>query len=342
MCMKLIIKLYKSKLKVSLGIILVLVVSVLGNLPTVYAQEVYNSSQVFSDRDLYSLPKPFSSAESIQLYLNSRNSILATYQVPVGLYTSNDCNLVNGVQVCSLADPIAFGSSFPGLPSNLIPANNLAPFVGQNLSVANFIWNLARTDFGSGCDLTFQAQICYQTSSRPLNPAFIISLIQKESRLVYGACARPDADTNPSCSYSSPTSIQKLAFRLDRATGYFCFETSDKTRSCWDENPSWNRYKGFFRQVYHAVRRLRLLEQMCIRGGGYSFKNSAGDFKVGSTVRVSGQDVYLANGITCAMYVYTPHISNLQWSIMRDLNGFVDFRDEYNLPDDYKPRNIAS
>lgn len=327
--------------KIICSLVLISAVVFLPSLPVTYAQSVYDRSQVFQDNDVYSLPEPFSSPEKIQQFLESKNSILATYQVPIGLYAANDCLIVNGAQVCYQADPVAFGSSFPGISANLVPANNLAAFNGQTMSVANFIWNLSRNDFGSSCDLTYQANICYSNISRPLNPAFVLSLIQKESRLVYGACARPDADTNPGCSYSSPSSIQKLAFRLDRATGYYCFETSDKTKSCWDENPLWFRYKGFFRQVYHAVRRMRLLEQMCKAGGGYSFKNSAGDFKVGSTVRIDGQNVYLANGITCAIYVYTPHFSNLQWLVMRDLNGFYDFRDEYNLPENYTPKKIG-
>lgn len=308
---------------------------------TTYAQVVYDKNQVFNSSDVYSLPEPFSSPEKIQQFLNSKNSILASYQVPIGLYSGNDCLLVNGRQVCYQPDPVAFANSFPGLPSNLIPANNLAPFNGQNMSVANFIWQMARTDFGSGCDYTHQGNVCYQNSTKPLNPAFILSLIQKESRLVYGACARADADTNPACNYSSPSSIQKLAFRMDRATGYFCFETSDKTKSCWDENPRWMMYKGFFRQVYHSIRRMRLLERMCQLGGSYSFKNSAGDFKVGSTVIINNQQIFLSNGITCALYVYTPHISNLQWLIMRDLKGFYDFRDEYNLPEDYTPKKVG-
>jgi len=328
--------------KKSLAIFILISMAIfLPNLFAVYAQPVYDRSQVFLDTDVYSLPEPFSSPERIQQYLNSRNSVLATYQVPISLYTASDCLLVNGAQVCYSPDPIALASNFPGISPNLIPSNNLGPFTGQNMSVANFIWNLSRTDFGSSCDLGFQANICYSNRIKPMNPAFVLSLIQKESRLVYGACARADADTNPGCSYSSPSSIQKLAFRLDRATGYFCFETSDKTKSCWDENPLWLRYRGFFRQVYHAVRRMRLLEEMCKAGGIYSFKNSAGDFKVGSTVRINGQNVFLANGITCAIYVYTPHFSDLQWRIMRDMNGFTDFRDEYNLPDDYKPKPVG-
>lgn len=309
--------------------------------PTAYAQVAFDKTQVFKDNDVYSLPEPFSSPEKIQSYLNSTGSILATYQVPIGLYSASSCANVNGQAVCYQTDPVAFASSFPGIPSNLVPANNLAPFNSQTMSVANFIWNLARTDFGSGCDYTYQSDICYQNSAKPINPAYVLSLIQKESRLVYGACSRLDADTNPACNYSSPSSIQKLGFRLDRATGYFCFETSVRANSCWDENQYWLRYKGFFRQVYHAVRRLRLLEEMCKVGRSYSFKNSAGDFKVGSTVRIDGQNILLTNGITCAIYVYTPHISNLQWLIMRDLNGFYDFRDEYNLPDNYTPKKVG-
>jgi hypothetical protein len=83
---------------------------------------------------------------------------------------------------------------------------------------------------------------------------------------------------------------------------------------------------------------------MCIKGGVYSFKNSAGDFKVGNTVNIDGEQTLLQNGITCALYVYTPHFwgNNLHWLIMSDLNAFFDFRDEYNLPDNYKPNKVLS
>lgn len=308
-----------------------------------YTQETFNKSLIFKDNDIYSLPSDYSSPESIQLFLESKGSVLATTNIIPNLYEGGTCAVVSGKTVCYTQDPIFGVDKFPNIPNNLNPTLNLTPYKNQNMRFSDFIWLVSRYDFGSGCDLTFQIDICYQNSTKALNPAFILSLIQKESRLIYGPCAKPDADTNPNCQpYSQPGNTNKLAFRMDRATGYFCFETSDKTKGCWDENPSWLAYKGIFRQTYHAVRRLRLLEQMCIKGGAYSFKNSAGDFKVGNTVIIDGQPILLKNGITCALYIYTPHISDLQWRIMSDLNGFFDFRDEYNLPDDYNPKNISS
>ena len=313
--------------------------------PLTYAQETFNKSLVFKDNDIYSLPKDFSSPQSIQIYLESKGSILANTSIVSGLYAGGECAVVNGSNVCYTQDPIYDANKFPGIVDNLNPSKNLAPYNGMTIKFSDFVWMVSRADFGSGCDLTYQGDICYQNSVKPINPAFILSLIQKESRLVYGQCAKIDADTNTACQpYSQVGNINKLAFRMDRATGYFCFETTDKTKGCWDENPSWRSYKGLFRQVYHATRRIRLLEQMCIKGGVYSFKNSAGDFKVGNTVNIDGEQTLLQNGITCALYVYTPHFwgNNLHWLIMSDLNGFFDFRDEYNLPDNYKPNKVSS
>lgn len=309
-----------------------------------YAQDVFNPNLIFRDTDLYSLPANFSSPKQIQIFLESRNSILASTSVNPRLYTGGTCQNVNGQQVCYNQDPITKNAAFPSAPPLLQPMYNLQPYLNSQIPVSEFIWLISRTDMSSGCDLQFQLDICYQNSLRPINPGFILAMIQKESRLVYGPCARPDADTNPACAYSSPNSIQKLNFRLDRATGYYCFETSNKQQSCWDENPNWLSYKGLFRQVYHMVRRLRLLEQMCIRGGVYSFKNSRGDHKVGSTVMVDGTPTILLNGITCALYVYTPHFwgNNLHWLVMKDLNALYDFRDEYELPENYTPKPIKS
>lgn len=310
-----------------------------------YAQESFNKSLVFKDNDIYSLPKDFSSPQSIQLYLESKASILASTSIVPSLYAGGDCAVINSNTICYNQDPIYGVNKFPGVADNLNPSKNLAPYSGKSIKFSDFVWMLSRTDFGSSCDLTYQGNICYQNSVKPINPAFILSLVQKESRLVYGPCARVDADTNAACQpYSQPGNINKLVFRMDRATGYFCFETSDKSKGCWDENPSWLSYKGLFRQVYHAVRRIRLLEQMCIKGGVYSFKNSAGDFKVGSSVNIDGEQILLQNGITCALYVYTPHFwgNNLHWLIMSDLNAFFDFRDEYNLPDNYQTKKISS
>jgi hypothetical protein len=305
--------------------------------------QTFSKQEVFRQKDLYSLPRDFASPQDIQKFLESKNSLLATYKVNIGLYTGGECKVVYGQTVCYDQDRVSQAVSFPGVSQNLQPQTILQNFNGTQMGAADFIWNISRTNMVNGCSLDFQNSLCFENNLKPINPAFVLSLIQKESRLIYGACARSDADTNPACTYSSPTSRQKIQFRLDRATGYYCFETQDKTKSCWDENPKWLAHKGFFRQVYHAIRSIRLRELACEKGGIYSFKNTAGDFKVGNTVRINGEQVYLSNGITCALYVYTPHFwgNQLHWLVMKDLNGFYDYRDKYNLPENYKPKPLA-
>jgi hypothetical protein len=89
------------------------------------------------------------------------------------------------------------------------------------------------------------------------------------------------------------------------------------------------------------VRRIRILERSCDLGGIYSFKNAAGDFTTGNIVTINGQLVQLGNGITCALYIYTPHISPLLWSVMNGYGILYDYRDEYNLLDNYQPSPIS-
>jgi hypothetical protein len=143
-----------------------------------------------------------------------------------------------------------------------------------------------------------------------------------------------------------PGNANKLGFRLDRATGYYCFETPNnptpdqQANSCYDLNPNWIIYKGLFRQVYHMVRRLRILEQMCIKGAPHAFSNAGGVFQVGSIVYIDGQPVTLGNGMTCATYIYTPHFSDLAWRVMRDLDALFYIGGNYNLPENYKPKPL--
>jgi hypothetical protein len=287
--------------------------------------ESFNPSVVLKTNDLYSLPSKFGSTQKIQEFLVSTGSVLATTNVTISLHKN--------------------GSNYPLNQSvNYVPSATYLAQEGQVVSAAEFIWRISRTSLGAGCSTEY-SQVCFDNGAKPINPGFVLAKIQKESGLINGACSKPDADTNPSCFYSTLAASNperySLQGRLERATGYYCFETLDRTKGCYDENPNWVIYKGVFRQVYHMVRRIRILERSCDLGSIYSFKNAAGDFTTGNTVTIDGQPVYLGNGITCALYIYTPHISDLLWRVMNGYGILYDYRDEYNLPDDYQPSPIS-
>ncbi len=294
----------------------------------------FNKNKIFTQQQLYSLPDRFNTVDKIQKFLEKENSILANYQVKIN-FEPDDRILKNqevfpNVKDSSYLPTIAIGSDM----NRLIPASE-------------FIWKMSRTGFSNSCGTnTFDGKnlnsICYNNSLNPINPAFVLALIQKESGLVYGACAKPDADTNPACGFSKPSSIQKLNFRLERATGYYCFESS-RDKSCWDENPNWRFYKGFFRQVYYAIRLLRIREKTCDAGAPYTFTNWQGSHEVGKTVTLSGQPVTYENGMTCSLYIYTPHISDSIWKVMKDLGGLEnDFNNKFNLGNEYLPKKTIN
>lgn len=315
---------------VILTIVFIIGVISLTNIFLFSAYSGYDRSLVFTDSDVYSLPENFNSSNKIQNFLNSKGSILASLSQPVSLYKTP----INTY-------PLNASQNFdPGAAYKLIE--------GQTMSFADFVWRLSRTSLGSGCATETPTPICFNNGDNPMNPGFILAQIQKESRLVYGSCSKPDADTNTACQpYSQPGNINKLNFRSDRATGYYCFELppnptdAQKATSCYDQNPNWIIYKGVFRQVYHMVRRLRILEQMCIRGAPYAFSNSAGVFRVGGVVYIDGQPVTLGNGMTCATYIYTPHFSNLAWTIMKEIDALFYIGGNYNLPNTYKPKPLT-
>jgi hypothetical protein len=295
-----------------------------------YKETIFDKNNVFSDQVFYSVPDRFNTQQKIQDYLVSQKSVLANYKVEVS-FADGDRNLNNSI-------------AFPDVEDVMFtPSYALKDYLGKKILFSEFLWLLTRTGFGSSCGPTgFDGKnlnkFCYNNIEKPINPAFVLALIQKESRLVYGVCARSDADTNPECSYSKPNSVQKLQFRLDRAVGYYCFETSDKTKSCWDENTSWKFYKGVFRQVYFALRLLRVREQTC-HNSKYAFENYRGKHLVGGTFDFGGQKVTFMNGLTCSLYIYTPHVADkdLFWRVMRDLKGFDNFREGLDLPNDYNP-----
>lgn len=285
--------------------------------------DFYNYSQTTDINSTGSYTGTLNSKEKIESFLCSRQSVLCNRSVTTSLYSSGGVYYLNKT-----------GLAFT-------PGSGYVAIEGQNMLVSEVIWRLARTNLVQGCVDYSDLNTCFDNSQVPINPGFLLAFIQKESRLVNGACAKADADTNPACSYSNPNDVNKLAFRIDRATGYFCFETSVKSDGCWDENPNWEIYKGFFRQLYHAMRRIKMLQTMCRLGGGYSFKNSNGDFKVGSTVSLDGIPVILKNDITCALYIYTPHVSSLLWSTMYGYAVLSSLYERFGVPEDYVPTDMV-
>jgi hypothetical protein len=274
---------------------------------------------------LYGLPSAFDSAGKIQAFLEAKGSVLAHYSSPVSFDPADDFNDFNN-------------PAFNGLPNNLKPPYNIAPYNnGTPMNVSTMIWLLTQSSLANGCS-TGDKSICYDNQAKPINPAFIIAMIQKESGLVYGAFARR--------SLSDP----EVQFRLERVMGYYCFENPDRAKSCYDENPNWKFFKGFFRQVYYAIRLLRLWEKRCLKGPDFVKGYNGGSHYVGSTINVSGQIFKLESGIACAMFIYTPHVSsqNLVWAIMRELAADRDIvrisgcdlsRGVSQLPGfDYRPR----
>jgi hypothetical protein len=274
----------------------------------------FDPGLILSDQDIYSLPLSYSSKERIQNYLQSQGSVLANYSVIVSL-EPDDINL----------NP----NSYPGVPDNLLPRKVLEPYLGKSVSVAELVWLLSQTNLGNSCSRT-NTKICFENDKKPINPAFLLTMIQKESGLVYGRTAR-----------SLDINSQSGKFLLDRVLGYYCFENPDRSKSCYDENPNWKYFKGFFRQMYYATRLIRLQEEMCKIGGQFAFTNSAGRFQVGNTVIIDGTPVLLKNGITCALYVYTPHIYNSQynvWRIMKELGADQYLINIDGIDPNYRPK----
>jgi hypothetical protein len=302
---------------------------------------VFDRELVLTDQDLYSLPLAFSSPEKIQSYLQSQNSILSQITVDVGFIDNGLNDIIN-------TDDLILNMANIQQPDRLKPRNQVQALYGNaKLKPADIIWKIARENFGNSCALNYSTQgvllgvntgICIDNSIKPINPAFILAMIQKESSLVYGSCAKPDADWPSSgCSYSDSDSIQKLNFRLDRVMGYGCFEVTveqDKLNSCYDVNSAWKYQKGFFQQIYKGIRMLRLRSDICNIGG-------FNGYKTGSVVNIDNQQITLKNGITCALYIYTPHVSNDKINIYNNLKFFGA---DYNLieingiPQNYKPK----
>lgn len=126
------------------------------------------------------------------------------------------------------------------------------------------------------------AMIIHDAAMRnQVNPQYLLVLLQKEQGLI----------TNPKPKPS----------QLEWATGYAACD------SCDVDHPGLQKYRGFALQVDWAAKRTRYFyenpEQFVYRSGG--------------TYTINGQEVYIKNEATAAMYNYTPHISGnrLLWKI---------------------------
>lgn len=317
-------KLYRGYQKTLIRAIIVCFL-VLGYISTVQLKALpslnsfdQNPGLAMTDQDFYSLPIAFSSAERIQQFLVSQGSLLANTTFPVTLEPNS---------------AVLISQAFADKPSQFNSPLQLAPHLGKTMRASDIIWNLSRTGMSSSCSMFFQNNawrtnsICYDSESTPINPGFILALIQKESGMIYGS----NSKLHPHSALGT--------FLLDRIVGYYCFENPDRSKSCFDENPDWKFYKGFFRQLYFAVRLLRLREQMCRIGGSSAFTSTNGVFQVGSTVSISGRLITLINGISCSLYIYTPHISSqrLLLQIMQELNIDRNFAEIRGLPPEYIP-----
>ena len=246
----------------------------------------FNKELVLDDSQLYSLPVNFDSSDKIQKYLESKNSILANYNVNISFESDDD-----------LIDP----AKYTGVADKYNLLKNYGPRFGTNIKFSQLIWELSRTRAANGCSFK-STQLCYDNETKPLNPAYLLAVVQKESGLVYGANAKLDPNSD------------KAKFLLDRVTGYACLENREK--GCFDENPKWRYYKGAFRQLYYTVRFTGTRVKSC--------QDNISPYKVGDSVFVVGNEVSvnnrvngvssiekvrLGNAITCALYIYTPHIT---------------------------------
>jgi hypothetical protein len=225
----------------------------------------FNPGKVLSDEAVYGLSARFDSPDKIRSYLQSTGSFLANYKVDVSLEADDDLWTLQTTK------------------------NNIGEYAGTKMDFSEFVWRMARTNLGNSCSLR-NKNICLDQSKKPINPAVILALIQRESGLVYGRNARLDVNSDTA------------KFLTDRSVGYLCLEDDDKTKSCWDQNPDWKYFKGMFRQVYYGMRLMLINSQRCDNG------NYGNAFATGNTIDIDGQSVKLENGFTCSIYIYTPHI----------------------------------
>jgi hypothetical protein len=248
-------------------------------------EDGFNFGLAVNNESLYSLPNKFNSASKIREFLKKNNSFLANYNLETSFESDDDV-------------------------LNRNP--NLSKLTGQKIDFAELVWQLSRSDLGSNC--TLSRTICVDMTKNPINPGFVLAMIQRESGLIYGSNAR-----------LKPNSEEAM-FLLDRATGFLCNESSDKSKSCWDQNPNWKYYKGLFRQSFYMVRSLTLNAKKCENNGVNIYGRT---YKTGSTVTHSNKTFTLENAMTCALYIYTPNIGG-QKSLYKTMNYLEANTGNYN------------
>lgn len=266
-------------------IVLIAIFFIFSNFLLINVNASFNPNLILSDQTLNNIPQKFSSSSKIQEYLVINKSFLANYQVSVN-FESNDIIIAN--------------NTFASLPSYLQPKFNIDKYKNGTILFSQLIWDLATDDLGNSCSLSFQ-DVCINNRIQPINPGFILALIQKESGLIFGTNAKLDPN------------LDGTKFLLDRIVGYLCFETSDKSKGCWDENPEWKYFKGVFRQLFYAIRFLRIKEKMCADSKNFGSTHN-NNYKVGNTLNFDNINVTFGNAITCALYYYTPHVYNSQFN----------------------------
>jgi hypothetical protein len=248
-------------------------------------------SQIITTADFKNKPENYNSAEKIRNFFEQKGSYLANLEVEISLEPDDDL--------------LAFT---PTTRPELAVSKVLQPYLNKKMSVSDLIWNLSQGEMGNGCSMSSPG-ICVDNTNDSINPVFILGMIQRESGLSFGVNSKQD----PNSDFSK--ALQ------DRALGYYCFETKDRTKGCFNENPDWKYYRGFFRQLYYGIRYFRLYEKIC-NGNGRVVGGQL--FKTGNTINIDGAPLRLDNGITCALYMYTPHVYNGQfnlWKAMGEIQG---------------------
>lgn len=325
-----------TKILKAFGISSTISILILISIPayTIPSSSEFNSDNglVLTDSDFFSLPLRFSSASKIQSYLESQGSLLANISISVNLESDSD---------------ILNSAAFNGIDSKYQTKLNLIPYSSRSYKVSEVIWLLSRTNLASSCSLRYVngqpraiKEVCYDNAQKPYNPGFLLTLIQKESGLVYGQNAKLDPNSD------------RAKNLLDRIVGYYCFD-APQAQSCYDQNPNWKYYKGIFRQLFFASRLIRIRELTCNLGPPYAFVNSNGTFRVGNNVRVGDYDsnnnfylkeINLKNGISCSMYIYTPYVASQRTSrnVMVELGIDQNFVESINIDGQYIPSMLST
>ena len=167
---------------------------------------------------------------------------------------------------------------------------------GKTFTAAEFIWAISRTNIANKCGVRFN-ELCVDFAKNPINPAFVLALIQREQGLIFGQFSGMDP--------YSPS----IKGRIDRIIGYACLENPENR--CTDDNPWWQPYRGFDRQLYWGIWILVFSARSCELGEPYSNRGGSfpANYQVNVPMTIDGQPLTPVNGITCSLYVYTPHIT---------------------------------